>query len=69
MGNGRDEEARERLLAYNEADCVKLEPLADIFYCQMVQRHRGGLAVSPCYATPKIPLVMKNDRPRHAVMT
>ena len=42
--HGRDEEARERLLAYNLADCVNLEPLADTFYCQMVQRHRGGLA-------------------------
>ena len=31
----RDEEARERLLAYNEADCVNLQPLADLFYCQM----------------------------------
>ena len=29
---------RERLLAYNEADCVNLQPLADLFYCQMVQR-------------------------------
>ena len=38
----RDEEARERLLAYNEADCVNLQPLADVFYCQMVQRHRSG---------------------------
>ena len=37
----RDEEARERLLAYNEADCVNLQPLADLFYCQMVQRHRS----------------------------
>ena len=33
----RDEEARERLLAYNEADCVNLQPLADLFYCRMVQ--------------------------------
>jgi uncharacterized protein len=37
----RDEEARERLLAYNEADCVNLQPLADRFYCQMVQRYRS----------------------------
>ena len=34
--HSRDEEARERLLAYNEADCVNLQPLADLFYCQMV---------------------------------
>ena len=33
-----DEEARERLLAYNEADCVNLELLADTFYCQLAQR-------------------------------
>ena len=37
--HGRDQEARARLLAYNEADCVNLEPLADLFFCQMVQRH------------------------------
>ena len=36
--HGRDQEARARLLAYNEADCVNLEPLADLFFCQMVQR-------------------------------
>ena len=38
----RDEEARERLLAYNEADCVNLQPLADLFYCRMVQRCQGN---------------------------
>jgi uncharacterized protein len=36
--HSREEEAREILLAYNEADCVNLEPLADMFYCRMVQR-------------------------------
>ena len=36
--HGRDEEARTLLLAYNEADCVNLQPVADIFYCRMVQR-------------------------------
>ena len=35
--HSRDEEARERLLAYNEADCVNLQSLADLFYCRMVQ--------------------------------
>jgi uncharacterized protein YprB with RNaseH-like and TPR domain len=40
--HSRDEAARERLLAYNEADCVNLQPLADMFYCRMVQQHRGG---------------------------
>jgi uncharacterized protein YprB with RNaseH-like and TPR domain len=38
----RDQTARTRLLAYNQADCTNLEPLADMFYCQMVQWCRGG---------------------------
>ena len=47
--HSRDEEARERLLAYNEADCVNLQPLADLFYCRMVQQCRGDDASpSPC---------------------
>lgn len=33
----RDEQARALLLAYNEADCVNLQPLADAFYCRLVQ--------------------------------
>jgi uncharacterized protein YprB with RNaseH-like and TPR domain len=33
----RDEGALELLVAYNEADCVNLEPLADAFYCQLAQ--------------------------------
>ena len=41
----RDEEARERLLAYNEADCVNLQPLADLFYCRKVQQHRSELLI------------------------
>ena len=32
----RDEKARSLLLAYNEADCVNLQPLADAYYCQLV---------------------------------
>jgi len=44
--HSRDEEARERLLAYNEADCVNLQPLADMFYCRMVQQHRSELVGS-----------------------
>lgn len=39
----RDEEAKERLVAYNEADCVNLQTLGDLFYCKMVQQHRGEL--------------------------
>lgn len=41
-GHRRDEEAREILLAYNEADCVNLQALADLFYCRMVQRCQGN---------------------------
>ena len=33
----RDENSRRLLLAYNKADCVNLEPLADAFYCKLVQ--------------------------------
>ena len=36
--HSHDENARERLLGYNEADCVNLERLADTFYCEMVRR-------------------------------
>ncbi|ULA58022.1 MAG: RNaseH2 domain-containing protein [Nitrospira sp.] len=31
----RDESARDLLLAYNEADCVNLQPLADALYCRL----------------------------------
>ncbi len=33
----RDGNARRLLLAYNEADCVNLQPLADAFYCRLVR--------------------------------
>ena len=39
--HGRNQAARARLLAYNQADCLNLKPLADLFYCQMVQCYRG----------------------------
>lgn len=35
---GHDVKARERLLGYNQADCVNLESLADTFYCEMVRQ-------------------------------
>ena len=38
----RDEQARARLLRYNEADCVNLEQLADTFYCKMVRLLKDG---------------------------
>jgi uncharacterized protein len=41
----RDENARRLLLAYNEADCVNLQPLADAFYCRLVQA--SGIHGSP----------------------
>ena len=45
--HSRDEGARERLLAYNKADCVNLQPLADTFYCRMAQQHQAGQGNSP----------------------
>jgi uncharacterized protein YprB with RNaseH-like and TPR domain len=39
--HSRDADALERLLAYNEADCVNLEPLADWLYCDLAQRYRA----------------------------
>ena len=38
--HSRDEAARTLLLRYNEADCVNLEPLAELFYRLMVQSTR-----------------------------
>ena len=38
--HSRDLAARAQLLQYNEADCVNLEPLAEAFYCSMVQSTR-----------------------------
>jgi uncharacterized protein len=38
--HSRDTEALELLLAYNEADCVNLQPLADLLYCRLVQQCR-----------------------------
>lgn len=48
----RDSDARERLVAYNRADCVNLEPLAERFYASMaglvlrdvLLKHSGGSA-------------------------
>jgi uncharacterized protein YprB with RNaseH-like and TPR domain len=40
--HSRDEEARRLLLAYNQADCINLEPLADQLYCRMVQEVTGA---------------------------
>ena len=42
----RDEQARQLLLAYNEADCVNLQPLADAFYGRLVQA--SGISDLPC---------------------
>lgn len=36
--HSHDENARARLLSYNEADCVNLERLADTFYSEMVRQ-------------------------------
>jgi uncharacterized protein YprB with RNaseH-like and TPR domain len=39
--HSRDAGALERVLAYNEADCVNLEPLADWLYCRLAQRYHA----------------------------
>jgi len=38
--HSRDAEALERLIAYNEADCINLEPLAHRLYCRLAQRYQ-----------------------------
>jgi uncharacterized protein YprB with RNaseH-like and TPR domain len=43
----RDEEARRLLVAYNEADCVNLQILADAFYCRLVQASGIETQVKP----------------------
>lgn len=44
----RDADARRLLLAYNEADCMNLQPLADAFYCRLVQASGlGNLPIPP----------------------
>ena len=51
-GVSRDDEARRLLLTYNEADCVNLRPLADRFYCRLVQAvPEAGMA--PPTETPR----------------
>jgi len=39
----RDSDARERLVAYNHADCVNLEPLAERFYAAMTDVVMGDV--------------------------
>jgi uncharacterized protein YprB with RNaseH-like and TPR domain len=39
----RDSLALERLLAYNEADCVNLQPLADLLYCHLARHYENLL--------------------------
>ncbi|BCA54607.1 hypothetical protein W02_17470 [Nitrospira sp. KM1] len=39
---GGDSLARERVVAYNEADCVNLQPLADRMYCEMARVLTGS---------------------------
>ncbi|MBI4002019.1 MAG: ribonuclease H-like domain-containing protein [Nitrospira defluvii] len=61
----RDENARRLLLAYNEADCVNLQPLADAFYCRLVQA--SGLGEVPVGPTGNIRQVCeKNEAGRDA---
>ena len=53
--HSRDTEALELLLAYNEADCVNLLPLADLLYCQLVQQCRPEME-APRFAARNSPL-------------
>lgn len=46
----RDSEALELLLAYNQADCVNLQPLADLLYCGLARQCR------PEAETPRFPV-------------
>lgn len=41
--HSRDSEALDLLLAYNEADCVNLQPLADLLYCRLLEQCRPEL--------------------------
>ena len=45
--HSRDTEALELLLAYNEADCVNLQPLADLLYCRLLLQCRPELELEP----------------------
>lgn len=40
---GRDVDALERLLAYNQADCTNLQPLADLLYCHLARCRSGDV--------------------------
>jgi len=42
--HSQDSEALNLLLAYNEADCVNLQPLADLLYCRLAQQCRPEIA-------------------------
>lgn len=41
--HSRDPAALNLLLAYNEADCINLQPLADLLYCRLVQLCRPDI--------------------------
>jgi uncharacterized protein YprB with RNaseH-like and TPR domain len=38
----RDADALDVLLAYDAADCVNLQRLADLIYCELVQQQAHG---------------------------
>jgi uncharacterized protein YprB with RNaseH-like and TPR domain len=42
-----DDEARERLIAYNQGDCVNLQSLANRFYCRMAQQQEVEQRADP----------------------
>ena len=52
----RDPEALELLLAYNEADCTNLQPIADRFYCTLAEQAMRRLEQGPitCMLTASV---------------
>jgi uncharacterized protein YprB with RNaseH-like and TPR domain len=41
--HGRDTNALERLIAYNAADCVNIQPFADWLYCRLAEQHQPSV--------------------------
>lgn len=52
----RDPAVLDLLLAYNEADCMNLQPLADFLYCRLAQKCR------PALPAPAFSLAIERER-------
>ncbi len=48
----RDAPSKERLVAYNAADCMNLEPIADTLYCEAAIRTLNGVAPPSAASSP-----------------